>query len=245
MKLISLGSGGFHPSELRHTACFMLPTEGILLDAGTSLFRVRDRIVTDHLDVLVSHAHLDHIVGLTYLIELKDTCRIRAYMTPKTADAVRNHLFAEAIFPVEPPFEIVEINAATEYTLGNGCTMTPFSLEHPGGAIGFRIDWDDKSMAYVTDTTASMDADYIHHIRNVDLLVHECYFPDGYEELAQKTGHSYATPVGQVARAASVKQLLIVHVTPTPPVNDPIGIESIQQIFAECLLAEDLQELEF
>ena len=70
MKLLLLGTGGYHPSELRHTACLMLPTEGIILDAGTAMFRVRDHIQTDSLEILLSHAHLDHIVGLTFLFDV-------------------------------------------------------------------------------------------------------------------------------------------------------------------------------
>ena len=38
-----------------------------------------------------------------------------------------------------------------------------------------------------TDTTATADADYIEKIRGVDLLIHECYFSDDWEEHAIKT----------------------------------------------------------
>ena len=43
-----------------------------------------------------------------------------------------------------------------------------FPLDHPGGSIGLRLDWPGHSMAYVTDTTATVDAQYIEAIRGVD-----------------------------------------------------------------------------
>ena len=43
MKILLLGTAGYHPSETRHTACVMLPEAGIVLDAGTGFFRVREQ----------------------------------------------------------------------------------------------------------------------------------------------------------------------------------------------------------
>ena len=64
-------------------------------------------------------------------------------------------------------------------------------------------------MAYVTDTTARADAKYLDAIRGVDLLVHECYFPDSMAELAALTGHSVTTRVAQLARNAGVDAYMI------------------------------------
>ncbi|HOT62947.1 MAG TPA: hypothetical protein PLU93_08795, partial [Treponemataceae bacterium] len=41
-----------------------------------------------------------------------------------------------------------------------GGQLTHFPLAHQGGSRGFRLDWPGHSMAYVTDTTATPDADY-------------------------------------------------------------------------------------
>ena len=70
MKLVLLGTTGYHPNDERQTACFMLPEQGIVLDAGTAMYRVRDQLVTPELDIFLTHAHLDHIVGLTFLFDV-------------------------------------------------------------------------------------------------------------------------------------------------------------------------------
>ena len=70
MKLVVLGSTGYHPNELRHTACLMLPAQGVVLDAGTGMFR-RPRLAIDRRwTYFLTHAHLDHIVGLSFLFDV-------------------------------------------------------------------------------------------------------------------------------------------------------------------------------
>jgi len=100
-------------------------------------------------------------------------------------------------------------------------------------------------MAYVTDTTAAVDAAYVERIRGVDLLIHECYFPDGEEEWAQTTGHSCTTPVAEVARTAGVGRLVLVHVNPLSTDDDPIGLDIARAIFPKTELGEDRMELVF
>jgi len=65
MRLLFLGTGGYHPNERRHTACLMLPELGVVLDAGSSVFRISARMETKELDVFLTHPHLDHVQGMT------------------------------------------------------------------------------------------------------------------------------------------------------------------------------------
>ena len=191
MKLQLLGTGGYHPSERRQTACFMLPEVGVMLDAGTAMFRAREHIATDALDIFLSHAHLDHVVGLSFLLDVlweKPVSRVTIHGSPATLSAVCGHLFAPALFPVAPSWEFREL--ADEIALPGGGILTHFPLPHPGGSTGYRLDWRETSMAYVTDTTATSTADYARLIEGVNLLVHECYFDDSRREFAQLTGHS-------------------------------------------------------
>jgi ribonuclease BN (tRNA processing enzyme) len=100
-------------------------------------------------------------------------------------------------------------------------------------------------MAYVTDTTAHLDARYVEKIHGVDLLIHECNFPDGWEEHARLTGHSCATPVAQVARAAEVKELVLLHFNPLDESDDPVGVAAMREVFPNTYLGEDEMEIDF
>jgi ribonuclease BN (tRNA processing enzyme) len=97
----------------------------------------------------------------------------------------------------------------------------------------------------VTDTTAAADSDYIDRVRGADLLLHECYFADGNEELAEVTGHSCTTPVAQVAKAAGVGRLILVHVAPHSDELDPVGLPTAQAVFPNTQVAVDEMVVEF
>lgn len=244
MRIQFLGTGGFHPNERRHTACVLLPEAGILLDAGTGAFRVAERIETDELSIFLSHAHLDHIVGLTYfLVPLAQGVvkRIVVHAAAPVLDAVQTHLFSEPIFPVLPPFEFVPL--ASRVLLPGKGTLTHCPLNHPGGSRGFRLDWPDRSLAYITDTIA--DGTYRDFIHGVDVLIHECYFPDDQAEWADKTGHSFTSAVAHLANDAGVGRLFLVHLDPRHPEDDPIGLDTARGIFPLTEIAEDRREVEF
>ncbi len=246
MKLVFLGTTGYHPSDRRQTACIMLPELGILLDAGTAMYRARHYLQTKTLDIFLTHAHLDHVAGLTFIFDVMNNHpldRMTLHGDPEKLKAVDEHLFTELLFPVKSPFTYAPLT--DRFELPDGGRLTHFPVKHPGGAIAFRLDWPDRSMAYVTDTTANPKADYVEKIRGVDLLIHECYFPDGWEEKAELTGHSCTTPVAQVAKAAGVGRMLLVHMTPLDDSDDPIGIDKAKAIFPATQYAEDGMEVEF
>ncbi len=246
MQLRLLGTTGYHPNDRRQTACLMLPEIGVVLDAGTAMYRVREYLTTDSLDIFLTHSHLDHIIGLTYLFSVldgRDRVAVRVHGEADKLDSIATHLFAEPVFPAQPPLVWQPLTGAVP--VGGGGRLSWFPLSHPGGSVGYRIDWPGRSMAYVTDTTADPQADYVQWIRGVDVLVHECYFPDGREDFAKLTGHSCATPVARVAKAAAAGRLLLVHIDPSAESDDPLGLEKMREIFPRTEIAVDRQRIDF
>jgi ribonuclease Z len=246
MKLLLLGTGGYHPCERRHTACFMLPEAGIVLDAGTGFFRVREHLATPTLDILLTHAHLDHIVGLTFLLSTtwqRPLERITIHGPEEKLAAVREHLLADDLFPA--PLNCQWRPLTGEALQIGDAHVTHFPLEHPGGSTGYRLDWSDRSLAYVTDTTAAPSAAYVHHIRGVDLLIHECNFSDEQADWARETGHSFASAVADVASKAQVKRLVLVHFDSLADSDDPVNIDRVREKFSRSASGADNMQIDF
>ncbi len=244
MELLILGAGGFHPNEHRHTACSMIADWGVVLDAGSGAFRVRQHVRTDSLDVLLSHTHLDHVVGLTFLFDLfgdETAERLTVHAAESKHAVLTESLYHRELFPLAPTFRLSVLTG--EFTLHSGVKVKTFPLDHPGGSVGFRLERDGKSLAYVTDTTAA--AEYTEAIRGVDLLLHEAYFPAERAELANVTGHSTVQRAAEVAAAAQVGRLVCIHPDPRCDAAEPFALNEARRVFEHIEWGIDGVRVEF
>ena len=87
LRLLPLGTNGYFPAHGRQTMSYLLtmPGAALLLDAGTGLGRLIEPEVRNHveslerLDILLTHYHLDHVVGLSYLPGVLGTLPVRIH----------------------------------------------------------------------------------------------------------------------------------------------------------------------
>jgi len=227
IRVVPLGINGFFPSFGRHTMSVLVLTgsEAFLLDAGTGVARLREQHVADLLhpyhclNVILSHYHLDHIVGLPYLSGVWKQGPVRIYAPGRPfveADPVQtlNRFLAPPYFPVSlEDFPIpIEIVPVKDPLLKIGASSVRFrSQNHPGGSTGIGLD---NAVAYVTDTTVEEATQ--EFVKGMRLLMHEVYLTDSEAKADEVEGsrHSYPSAVAKLARESGVANLMPIHHNP-------------------------------
>ncbi len=215
MQLEMLGTGGYHPNEHRHTACYLLPEFGLMLDAGTAAFRVKGSIQTNVLEVLLTHAHLDHVIGLTYLLGLEfnsSPVKVTVRAEEKVAEAIKESLFAKALFPLMPD-NLCFGDLPSDFETEQGVRVRTAPLKHPGGSLGIRLDHGEKSIGYITDTV-KLSAAELSLFDKVNVLLHEAYFDAAQQEFAALTGHATSAEAAEVAKQLQAEELWLIHQDP-------------------------------
>ncbi len=224
MRFIFLGTGGSTPTPLRHTSSVYFPDHGLLLDAGTNTFRLRELHGEGPLTVLMSHFHLDHSIGLfsipAGMFHGRSAPEVTVYGPSDGPKFTELWGPEHGLFPLDFPFRFQP--APNEFRVGDVRVQT-LGVPHSAPVFAYRLTFPDgTSVGWVTDTTAP--GDYTEFVRGVDVLIHECTFSTRNREWARVTGHSEPGGVAEVASAAEVGALYLTHIGP---------LEDAQEIASE------------
>jgi phosphoribosyl 1,2-cyclic phosphodiesterase len=241
MRIICLGTGGFHCTELSHTACYFLPELGIVFDAGSGFFRTTSRILTPFLDIFLTHGHADHTCGIQVLQETfeKTTAKtVRVYAESHVIETIKRS-FQDPIFPVQPPIEFIPLTE-NPITLISGAILTYFPVKHTTSCVGYRLEYQNKSFAYVTDTASYENSEYITNIKGVDLLFHGVWADAGVD--VSKNGQTDAGNLIKFCKAAGVTNLVTIH--HNPGFDREIPLATLKKEIPNSRASHDLEEFE-
>ena len=278
MKVTLFGVRGTSPvigPEFREyggeTTSILVEGEGgemVVIDAGTGLRKIGDRLLAKSaapsLLLLMTHYHLDHVVGLPSFSPLYNgNWRISAaapIMDNRSVDEVLERIFAEPFWPLQVDTLPARLDFAT---LPGDISDKPFIyggleirwtlLHHPGGATAYRVDdpatggsfvfatdveWEDSSAeekkAFVTLCAEPFPP---------DLLVFDGQFTRENYDKFRGWGHSSWQTAVEVSRQVKAKRLLITHHDPSS--NDEVLNEIEKQLahtHPEANLARDGME---
>jgi ribonuclease BN (tRNA processing enzyme) len=190
VRLRFVGCGDAFASGGRFQACLHLDggEEPLLIDCGASSLVAlkRERIDPGSIGwIALSHLHGDHFGGVPWLILHGQFHHRNRTLTIAGPPGTEERIVAtfEALYPgattAERPFEIrfTEL-AKTMPTPVGPATITPFEVEHGGGAppYALRIEYGGKVIAYSGDT--EWTEALIDVAKGADLFVCECNFFD-------------------------------------------------------------------
>ncbi len=217
--------GGHSPS----VGVFTSEGECIILDAGTGIKTLGDQLEKKQkgpyaLHLLLTHFHLDHIIGLPFFAPLyspRATLHISAACSPEETEKNLSGIMAGRYFPLDfrdtPSKKTFKDISGSGFHLG-GAVISSCPLHHPQGSVSYKIEENGKVLVYATDTepgNKELDERLIAHVRGADLLVFDAMFtPEEYEAGRQGWGHSTWLEGTKVARVAGVRKLFFSHFNP-------------------------------
>lgn len=248
------------PGTVRYggnTSCVQVETEAgtlVVLDCGTGVHALGEALLerkaplSGH--ILISHTHWDHIQGLPFFTplflpgnrwdiygprglgdSLKGTLagQMQYDYFPVTLDALRADVRYHDL--IEGSFEIDEIRVQTRY------------LNHPALTLGFRLEADGASVAYVCDhepharylathegELVGEDLAHAEFLRGTDLVIHDAQYSTGEYPAKVGWGHSTADYAVLVCRTVGVPRLALTH-------HDPLHDDDVLDEMMEALLA--------
>jgi phosphoribosyl 1,2-cyclic phosphodiesterase len=221
-----------------NTSCLVVNVEGdepLIVDLGTGLRALGDVLHKEvralgtplHATALLTHLHFDHILGLPFFSPLHDPgARLTVHGPAQPNGSLKEALHKAVQPPVFPIHmeqfrgELLTIDTRDEdFSIGSTKIMAR-TIPHVGSTLGYRIEAEGRTMAYLPDHQAPVDRRTITEAvlelcQGADLLVHDGQYTD--DEFADKSdwGHSTAAFAVHVAAEAHVKRLLLSHHDPS------------------------------
>jgi len=245
MKITILGSGGWVSSDERETACALVEDERglLLLDAGSGARRLlTDSFVTKyaHLEVLLTHFHLDHIVGLGRLAAVASEVIVWApgdWLYGTRSAAILQPLLAPPLVAddLRGRYTFHELRAGPQY-VGRFPVVAAAQPNHWSPSVGLRIGDD---VALVTDTPYERSSATL--ARGVRRLLHEAWSTSAAPLYPERD--ATAADAARVAVEADVDHLTLIHLDPR--LRDVDGLlDDARSKFASTDIGIDLMVLD-
>ncbi len=202
----------------------------LVFDAGTGIRYLGNRLREDGplaFDLFLTHTHHDHIIGLPFfrpIFEKKNRVQVWAgHLLPDmTLNGVLCQFMKAPLFPVPPQIFAADVKfndfkAGETLSPGPEVTLRTVALNHPNGATGYRVEFDGRSICYVTDTEhvpGKPDENVLQLIDGADIVVYDSTFTDQEFPRYVSWGHSTWQEGVRLADQAGVKRLVLFHHDP-------------------------------
>jgi phosphoribosyl 1,2-cyclic phosphodiesterase len=201
----------------------------LIFDGGTGIRNLGQSLMEEFKSaklsphIFLTHFHWDHIQGIPFFRPLYQAENEVTFYSSDRLSPLQERLqglMAKPYFPVS--FEVLSgrrtfVEIGSEPVKRGDVCIYPFPLNHPQGAVGYRIESPRGVIVYATDLEhghQELDDVVREYSRRADILIFDAqYAPDEYES-HKGWGHSTWLEATRVARDAGVKQLVLFHHDP-------------------------------
>ncbi len=219
-----------------NTSCVVVePDDGhpIIVDLGTGLRPLGQEWAASYgrsgppeITALLTHLHWDHLIGLPFFTPIQQPgATMTLYGPPQEGGGLQ----AAIDRVVQPPFfpvEVKELHGGIDFhevaddDLAVGSAKIRVRLvPHLGTTLGFRIEADGVSVAYVSDhqaphDLAGIDPGVLDLCDGADLVIHDAQYTGPEFAAKEAWGHSTAAYAVHVAAQAGARRLALFHHDP-------------------------------
>ncbi|MDD9908964.1 MAG: MBL fold metallo-hydrolase [Ahrensia sp.] len=213
----------------------------LILDAGSGLQLLGDDLMRRlkhasqddaksllNLNLFFSHCHYDHISGFPFFAPFfHPSAKVNVWSghlegPDKTRNMIADYM-RPPFFPVGPEVFAAELSLRDfepEDVLRpiDGIEISTLSLNHHDGCVGYRIDFDERSLCYITDTThivGEPDLRIPDFCRDTDLMIYDGTYTDAEFPTFWNFGHSTWEEGVRLAKLANAKRYMIFHHRPS------------------------------
>lgn len=205
----------------------------IIIDGGSGIKTKSDASDFNNqkeFHILISHFHLDHILGLPFFTpHFMKGCKIHYYSVHNETEHIIKNLFKKPIFPVAYEglgAEIIfhQIKAHQENMI-NGFKVTPYVMDHPDLCFGFRVEKNNKVYAHAVDneaqrkTRSELGKD-VGLYENADLVYFDAQYDEADMKFKKGWGHGTCDRGFEVCSNFNLKQILFAHHDPAFSIQD-------------------------
>jgi phosphoribosyl 1,2-cyclic phosphodiesterase len=241
VKVLFRGTRGSLPSPRPETARYGGNTSCVevraapgcvsVLDAGTGIRNVDRNDSARRVDVLLTHLHMDHIIGLGFFRPLyREDLEVHVWGPPSTTESLHARLtryLSPPLFPVrlrDLPCRL-ELHDAPRGTFEvPGLTVTADLVAHPGPTLGYRLEGPGGVLAYLPDPEPTLgaatfpdDARWTSGFdlaEGADVLIHDAQYTDEQYLTHIGWGHSAISHALSMAQRAGAQRLVGFHHDP-------------------------------
>jgi len=187
------------PSARQHLACLVI-NDRLAIDAGSLAMAATDDIRRQLRDIVLTHAHLDHIAGLPLFVDDLFASLDRPIMVHALKDVIEvleRDVFNWSVFPrfselstaSGPAIEYKAVQYGNNFeAAGLDCTL--FRTDHKVPSAGVIVS-DGESTVVITGDTATLDtlSEAVSDIEDLRAILVECAFPNELADIARNSHH--------------------------------------------------------
>jgi len=185
--------------------------------------------------LFLTHFHWDHIQGIPFFSPLYDPATRLDIVGPVQRDPAGRVLDVESLFagqmgPIYFPIPMSAVSAGLTFGHLNegeweqdGVRVRAMRVKHPSFTVGYRVDYEGGSLAYVPDNELAADSfevgpdwrdRFVEFLGDVDVLLHDAMYTTQEYPSRTRWGHSTYDQVVDLADEVGARELVFFHHDP-------------------------------